>query len=62
MRKFIFAFVAMAVVASPAYSAPCRDSHGKFIKCPQTTAKKQVRCKDAKGKFVRCGTPGSHPA
>lgn len=62
MRKFIFAFAAMAVVASPAYSAACRDSHGKFIKCAHAAVKKLVRCKDAKGKFARCGAPGAHPA
>ena len=61
MRKFIFAFAAMAVVASPAYSAACRDSHGKFIKCAHATPKKAVRCKDAKGRFARCGAPGTHP-
>ena len=62
MRKFIFAFAAMAVVASPAYSAPCRDGHGKFIRCAHAALKKAVRCKDAKGKFARCGAPGTHPA
>lgn len=62
MRKFIFAFAAMAVVASPAYSAACRDSHGKFIRCAHAAVKKPVRCKDAKGKFARCGAPGTHPA
>lgn len=62
MRKFIFAFAAIAVVASPAYAAACRDSHGKYIKCAHAAAKKPARCKDAKGKFARCGTPGAHPA
>lgn len=62
MRKFIFAFAAMSVVASPAYSAPCRDSHGRFVKCTHAAPKKPVRCKDAKGKFARCGAPGTHPA
>ena len=62
MRKFIIAFAAMAVIASPGYSAACRDSHGKFIKCAHAAVKKPVRCKDAKGKFARCGAPGTHPA
>lgn len=62
MRNLIVAFAALAVVSSPAFAAPCRDSHGKFIKCGHVAAKKPVRCKDAKGKFVRCGAPGSHPA
>jgi len=53
-------------------SAPCRDAHGKFIKCaapaaaPMTPAKtapmapmaaKTNHCKDAKGKFIKCATP-----
>ena len=64
MRKFVFAFAAMTVIASPAYAAACRDSHGKFIRCTHTTAapKKPVRCKDAKGKFISCKAPGAHPA
>lgn len=60
MGKFIFTFAATAVVASPAYSAPCRDSHGKFVKCAHAAVKKSVRCKDAKGKYARCGAPGTH--
>lgn len=64
MRKFIFAFAGLAVMASPAYAAACRDSHGRFVKCTHAAAapKKPVRCKDAKGKFISCKAAGAHPA
>ena len=61
MIKLPAVFAALALLTSPAVAAPCRDSHGKFVKCP-TTVKKVVRCKDAKGKFVKCGTKGAKPA
>ena len=60
MLKLLPLFAVAALVTTPAYAAPCRDSHGKFVKCP-TAAPKAVRCKDAKGKFAKCGTPGTHP-
>jgi len=57
---------AMLAAASPSIAAPapCRDAHGKFIKCATkpATAAKPTRCKDAKGKFVKCGTAGAKPA
>jgi len=60
MLKITAALAAFAMLTTPAYAAPCRDSHGKFIKCPEKP-KKVVRCKDAKGKFAKCGTPGARP-
>ncbi len=58
MYRFALALAAVALVASPVTAAGprCRDTHGKFIKCPP---KKPVRCKDAKGRFAKCGTPGA---
>jgi hypothetical protein len=64
MRKIILALSAFGLVASAAPStaaAPCRDTHGKFIKCPTKPAPPK-RCKDAKGKFAKCGTHGAKPA
>jgi hypothetical protein len=55
--KSILVFAAMALVASPLTAAtPCRDAHGKFIKCaPKPSAMaKPKQCRDAKGKFVKC--------
>lgn len=63
MMKLPAALAALALLTSPALAEQCRDSHGKFIKCPPKPApKKPVRCKDAKGKFAKCGTKGAHPA
>jgi hypothetical protein len=50
-----------ASVASAASAAPCRDTKGKFVKCPPAAVSAPVRCKDAHGKFAKCGTPGAHP-
>lgn len=65
----------VGLLATSAYAAPCRDAHGKFIKCPPpaaststvhtttTTVKSSTNhCRDAKGHFAKCGTPGTHPA
>ena len=62
MRNIILAFSALGLVAgsvSATAGAPCRDTKGKFIKCPAKTA--PVRCKDAKGRFAKCGTRGAKP-
>ena len=56
--KSILILAAMALVASPLTAAtPCRDGHGKFIKCPQKAAAakaKPKQCRDSKGKFIKC--------
>lgn len=62
VRKLALTLLLSAFVATPSFAAPCRDAHGKFIKCAQAAAKAPVHCKDAKGKFVKCGTPGAKPA
>ena len=64
MRGVVFALAAVSLLAASSPSmaaAPCRDGHGKFIKCASAKAK-VVRCKDAKGKFAKCGTKGAKPA
>jgi len=56
MRSVLF-LAAMAFVATPLTAAtPCRDGHGKFIKCPPKPAAKAKsrQCRDSKGKFVKC--------
>lgn len=62
MRYFLIALSAMSVAAAwtPAMASPCRDSHGRFVKCPAAPAKPK-QCKDAKGRFAKCGTPGAKP-
>jgi hypothetical protein len=53
MRRLVSAFAMLALLATPALAAPCKDAKGKFIKCPPAAAPKGP-CKDAKGKFVKC--------
>ena len=59
MVRILAAIVALALTATPAFAAPCRDKAGKFIKCPTTAPAKAQRCKGANGKFAKCGTPGA---
>lgn len=68
-RKLLLAAGVAIFFATPAFAAPCKDVHGKFVKCPpaavvkptpavtpspKPTPTKAVRCKDAKGKFMKC--------
>lgn len=52
MKKLVLALSAMSLVAgsAPALAAPCKDKHGKFIKCPA----KPKLCRNAKGHFAKC--------
>lgn len=60
MKKFVFAFAAISLLASSAPSfaaAPCKDAKGKFMKCPTKTPAKPAKpkqCRDAKGRFIKC--------
>jgi hypothetical protein len=59
MNRIIVLAAAVVMFAGAVNAAPCRDSKGKFIKCPAAAAK---HCRDTKSKkFVKCGTPGSEP-
>ncbi len=62
VRTMLIALSALAMVASPALAAPCKDAKGKFIKCPPAAAAKAspARCR-LNGKFAKCGTPGAKP-
>jgi len=53
------AFIILALSATGAFAAPCKDAKGKFIKCPPPAAAAKQVCKDAKGKFTKCGAPGA---
>jgi hypothetical protein len=64
MRMIAFAMTALLMgmsAATPVAAEQCRDSAGKFIKCPLKPDTKAKRCKDASGKFAKCGTPGAKP-
>jgi len=53
--RLIFALSALSLIASPVgAAAPCRDAHGKFIKCTKVVKAKPARCRDAKGHFIKC--------
>ncbi len=60
MLRLTLAFAAVAMLSTPVMAAPCRDGHGKFVKCPPMRAK-PMRCREAHGRFVKCGTPGARP-
>lgn len=63
-NAFVRAIVAATLIAVPATSyaaSQCRDSHGKFIKCPEKRVAPAKKCKDSAGKFAKCGTPGAKP-
>lgn len=58
--------IALSVIAAltlsvSANAAACRDSKGKFIKCPAATLApaKPKKCRDAKGKFIKCAKTGA---
>jgi hypothetical protein len=61
MQRVLIAAVILALSVSGALATQCRDSSGKFIKCPPPTTSKPVHCKNSSGQFAKCGTPGAHP-
>ena len=57
MKRIVLALSALSLIAgasAPAFSAPCKDSKGKFIKCPKAPAAKPRKCRNAKGHFMKC--------
>ena len=58
MKNLMFAVTALTLIggAAPALAAPCKDAHGKFVKCPvhKAAAAKPVRCRNAHGHFIKC--------
>lgn len=63
MIRTAFTIVASGALLAgvSAAAAPCRNAHGKFVKCPPvthtttTTTKTTVkRCHDANGRFTAC--------
>lgn len=57
MRTFVLLAALASAIAGSASAAPCRDAHGRFMKCPPAPA----HCRDARGRFAKCGMPGVHP-
>ena len=52
MRHFVILAVALSMAASSAIAAPCRDAHGRFMKCAPMMPK---HCRDTHGRFMKCG-------
>jgi hypothetical protein len=52
MKQLLLGLTAVSLIAGsgPALASPCKDKHGKFMKCP---AKPKV-CRNAKGHFIKC--------
>jgi hypothetical protein len=61
LRFTLAAAAALALAATPGLGAPCKDTKGKFIKCPPSNIVKgkDGKCRVAtgpnKGKFTKCG-------
>ena len=57
MNNLLLAVTALTLIAgaTPAFAAPCKDAHGKFVKCPtvKVAAKPKV-CRNASGHFMKC--------
>lgn len=51
-RILIAALAIGSAAGGQAMAAPCKDAHGKFIKCPAPPT--PTHCKDAHGKFIKC--------
>ena len=64
MKNLMLAAAALSLVAgaAPALAAPCKDAHGKFVKCPppKAAAAKPKTCRNASGHFMKC--PAVHKA
>jgi len=60
IRAFILAAAGALLFAGAASAAEqCRDTNGRFMKCPTTPAA-PTRCRDiTTKKFVKCGSPHS---
>jgi hypothetical protein len=55
MKSFVFALIALSLLAgsAPSLAAPCKDAKGKFVKCPTKPATPKT-CRNAKGHFAKC--------
>ena len=49
MKRTLLALAGLSLLAGsvPSFAAPCKDKHGKFVKCPKV-------CRNAKGHFMKC--------
>jgi len=68
MKNIFAVVVALGLLtAAPSMAAQCKDSKGKFTKCPTpaastaTPAATTTKCRDNKGKFIKCPVTGAAP-
>jgi hypothetical protein len=55
MTRALLLALILSLSAGVAEAKPCRDAHGKFIKCPPPHAQLVHHpCRDKHGKFVVC--------
>jgi hypothetical protein len=59
MRYLVAVAFMLSLGVTGADAAQCRDTSGKFMKCP---APKVVHCRSTTGKFEKCSVPGAKPA
>jgi hypothetical protein len=59
MRYLLAVAFILSLGVTGADAAQCRDTSGKFMKCPPA---KVVHCRSNTGKFVKCSAPGAKPA
>ena len=59
MRYLLAVAFMLSLGITGADAAQCRDTSGKFMKCPPT---KVVHCRSSiTGKFEKCSVPGAKP-
>ena len=60
MRYFLAAAFILSLGTTGADAAQCRDTSGKFMKCPPT---KLIHCRSpTTGRFEKCSVAGAKPA
>ena len=59
MRYLFTAAFMLSLGITGVDAAQCRDTSGKFMKCPSARA---VHCRSSTGRFEKCSLPGAKPA
>jgi hypothetical protein len=62
MYRLLIAILVVTLSSSGAFATQCRDSSGKFMKCPPPQTSKTAHCRNQQtGQYAKCGTPGAKP-
>jgi hypothetical protein len=57
MQRFLTSVLTLVLAGSlvaGASAKPCRDAHGKFMKCKPAPMAMGHKCRDKHGKFMKC--------